>query len=188
MAGAKKSDQYAGIGSSAVEAKTGKGWADWLKRLDAAGCKEMNHKEIVAVVSKRYPRLGGWWVQMVTVGYEQAHGLREKHQKPTGYEIGVSKTVGVSVSKLYSAWKDARTRRLWLPGEKVTIRKANANKSMRITWSDGETDLDVNFYSKGRGKAQVAIQHGKLKNAKDAAKRKAYCGKRLADLKAHLEA
>lgn len=188
MAAAKVSDKFVGIGSEAVEAKTGKSWAAWLALLDKAGCKKKDHKEIVAVVKKCHATLGGWWVQMVTVGYEQARGLREKHQKPGGFEIGVSKTVGVSVGKPYSAWKDARTRRFWLPNEKVTIRKVTANKSIRITWSDGETHLDVNFCSKGRGKAQVAIQHRKLENAKDAAKKKAYWGKRLTDLRAHLEA
>lgn len=62
------------ISDEAVSARTGKTWGEWCKILDKARAKAMEHKEIVAILSKRYPKLGGWWTQMVTVGYEQARG------------------------------------------------------------------------------------------------------------------
>ena len=39
--------------------------------------------------------------------------------------------------------------------------KLRNNKSMRITWVDGTSHLDVYFYPK-REKTQVTINHGKL--------------------------
>ncbi len=184
----KPASKTAGMSDVAVRAKTGKTWPQWIKVLDAAGCRNMNHKEIVAVLTQKHRKMGGWWIQMVTVGYEQARGLREKHQKPGGYEIGVSKTIAVSVSKAFDAWRDARTRNRWLPGEAIEIRKATRNKSMRITWSDQKTSVDANFYAKGAGKCQIAVQHRKLTNARQAAAKKAFWAKALGRLKEILEA
>jgi hypothetical protein len=46
----------------------------------------------------------------------------------------------------------------------LTVRKATANKSIRIAWQD-DTSVDVYFYSKGSAKSQVAVQHNKLQNS-----------------------
>jgi hypothetical protein len=54
-----------------------------------------------------------------------------------------------------------KIRKTWLP-ESITIRKATANKSMRITWIDEVTHLNVDFYSKGELKSQVVVQHSKI--------------------------
>lgn len=187
MANQKTSSRTAGIGDEAVNARTGKTWAEWGKILDAAGGRKLNHKQIVAYLSEHYPKVGGWWTQMVTVGYEQSRGLREKHQKPGGYEISGSKTLAVPVARAFEAWKNDKLRQKWLPGEKITIRKAAANKSMRITWSDGTSSVSVNFYAKGDGRSQVAVQHGKLSSAKQAAAKKKYWADRLNRLKEMLE-
>ena len=124
---------------------------------------------------------------MVTVGYEQERGLRDKHEKPGGYEISVSKTIEVPVSTLYRSWSEKRARVRWLSDDDLAIRKATKDKSMRITWVDGKTSLSVYFYSKGRGKSQIVVQHGKLKTANAAAKMKKFWSKLLPELKELLE-
>jgi len=182
----KPSDTFGGIGSDAVLAATGKSWKQWLSLLDKEGAKKLTHREIVAVVHDRYG-IGPWWRQMVTVGYEQARGLRKKHQKPGGFSIGRSKTVAVPVSKLFDAWHNAKKRSAWLDGGPLAVRKATPNKSMRITWGDGETALTVNFYPKGASKAQVTVEHGKLSSAKQAEKMKTYWAKNLTRLQTMLE-
>jgi len=176
-----------GIGDAAVRAKTGKGWQQWFTILDRAGAPNMSHAEIAAYLHKRLG-LSGWWSQMVTVGYEQERGLREKHQKPSGYEISSSKTVAVSLATLYGAWQQERLRKRWLGATGLLIRKATSNKSMRITWTDGQTSLAVNFYSRGSGKSQVAVQHAKLADANAAERMKAYRAEALERLKKTLEA
>src|SRR5713226_4945160 len=53
------------IGDEALADRTGKTWREWLKILDAAGARKMDHKGIVAVLSKRYGPERGWWWQMI---------------------------------------------------------------------------------------------------------------------------
>ncbi len=186
MAKSKTNRRVAGISDDAVASATGKNWKQWLSVLDKAGAKRMNHKEIVAVVSDRF-EIGPWWRQMVAVGYEQARGLRVKHEKPGGFEISKSKTVDVPVSQLYAAWHDAKVRDLWLGEGPLVIRKATRNKCLRITWCDKKTSVEANFHAKGGGKAQVTVQHNKLSNAKRGEQMKEYWGKSLDRLKKTLE-
>ncbi len=172
---------------AAVQTKTGKNWQQWFEILDAAGARKMDHKGIVRVLNDRY-KVEPWWRQMVAVTYEQARGLREKHQKPGGYEISVSKTVASRLTDLFEAWTEEKTRRRWLRDHALTIRNATPHKSLRITWTDGVTHLDVNFYTKGDAKNLVVVQHGKLPDAKAAATMKAYWSEALGRLKRSLEA
>src|SRR4051794_29290724 len=147
-------DTAAGIGTDAVRAKTGKGWAEWFKLLDKAGAVEMNHTQIAAHL---HDALGctGWWSQMIAVGYEQGRGLRVKFQKCDGdFSGSASKTVGVPLADLYAAWTDAKVRRRWLPGAKFTVTTATPNKSIRMKWGD-DTRVEANFVAKGTGKSQV---------------------------------
>lgn len=173
-----------GIGSAAVEKATGKGWADWIAILDRDGAGAMTHREIAIHLHEKRG-VGDWWSQMVTVGYEQAKGRRQKHEKPGGFEISGSKTLAAPVAKVFAAFRDAGTRARWLPGETIEIRKATPGKSMRITWTDG-TSVSVNFYEAGPGKSKVSLQHGKLKDAKEAERRKSFWRDRLEAMKAVL--
>lgn len=172
------------MSDEAVEAKTGKTWSRWFKHLDAAGAKKMTHQEIVAHLREKHD-VRPWWTQMVAVTYEQARGLREVHEKPSGYEISVSRTIAAPVGRAFKAWTDENTRKKWLPPT-FSIRKSTTNKTIRITWSDG-TDVVAGFYPKGDGKCQVVAQHSKLKDAKAGAKMKEFWGDALDRLKDLLE-
>jgi uncharacterized protein YndB with AHSA1/START domain len=182
---AKTAKQSPRMSDEAVESKTGKTWSRWFKHLDAAGAKKMSHQEIVAHLVEDHG-IRPWWQQMIAVTYEQARGLREKHEKPEGFEISVSRTIEASVGKAFKAWTDEKTRKQWLPAN-LTIRKATANKSLRIVWEDGQTGLAVNFYPKGNSKSQVVAQHSKLPDAKGAAKMKKFWSQALDRLKALIE-
>jgi hypothetical protein len=151
------------MSDAAVRAKTGRDWKQWFSILDKAGAMKMSHKEIAEYL---YEKQGvpGWWSQMVAVTYEQERGLRDQHERPDGYSVSASKTLEVPISVLYKSWSDEKIRSKWLK-EKIAVRKATANKSMRITWHDG-THVDVYFYNKGAAKSQVAVQHGKLADSK----------------------
>lgn len=175
------------MSDAAVQAKTGKTWAEWFALLDAAGAKKMDHKQIVAVLNDQHA-VGPWWRQTVTVNYEQARGLRAKHETTTGFQVGASRTISASAGQLFKAWKDARTRARWLPETGLVIRKSTPDKSLRITWSDGATHLDVELYPKGETKTQVTIQHSKLPNAAAVTRYKAFWSAALDRLKAQLQA
>ena len=172
------------MSDEAVQAKTGKTWSRWFKHLDAAGAKKMTHQQIVAHLRDKHD-VRAWWQQMVSVTYEQARGLRDIHEKPSGYEISVSRTIAAPVNKAFKAWTDEKTRKLWLSAN-FSIRKSTTNKTIRITWGDG-TDVVSAFYPKGEGKCQVVAQHGKLKDARAGAKMKAFWSDTLDRLKELLE-
>jgi uncharacterized protein YndB with AHSA1/START domain len=184
-ASAKKGDNVAGISDAAVKEKTGKTWGQWCKLLDKDGAKKMSHKDIALLVSDKHG-VGPWWSQMVTVGYEQARGLRKKHETSRGWQASASKTVNAPLAVLYDAWEDAKLRARWLGRPAFTMRKKTANKSMRIAWAD-ETSVEVNFYAKGEGKSHVAVQHSKLKGEPEVLKAKKFWAGALDTLKERLE-
>jgi uncharacterized protein YndB with AHSA1/START domain len=181
-----KTSKAAGISDEAVTRATGKTWKQWFAVLDKAGARKMNHKSIAQYLNDHYD-FGSWWCQMVAVGYEQGTGLRQKHEKPGGFEISRSKVVDVPVAVLFKAWVSPAFRRQWFAEGPVKIRTTSTNKSLRMTWMDGAQVISVNFSEKGRTKSHVAVQHGKLPDAQAAEKMKAYWGKALQRLKAHLE-
>jgi len=178
-------EKVAGISSEAVKAKTGRRWEEWFAVLEAAGARQMKHQAIANYLYEQYA-MDGWWAQMVTVGYEQAHGLRDKHQQADGYNASISRVIQVPLEKLYAAWFDEGTREKWLPGTSMTVRKATPNKSMRILWDDG-TRIEVNFYEKGEVKSQVVVQHSKLPDASAVEEQKRFWSEALGRLKAMLE-
>jgi Activator of Hsp90 ATPase homolog 1-like protein len=178
----KKSTQdfaeRAGTSDLVVSAKTGRTWEEWVRLLDARGARSMIHRDIAAYL---YEEQGvpGWWAQTVTVGYERIRGLRDVGQRRSGeYEASKSKTLPVPLRKLFRAFTVARTREVWLPGVKWTVRSTVPDKSIRVTWDDG-TAVELYFVPKGREKTQVAVQHRKLRNKAQATKAKAYWGERL---------
>ena len=174
------------ISDAAVRARTGKTWQEWFEALDAAGARAMRHPEIVALLRQQFG-VSDWWGQMVAVGYEQAVLGRDRHQRSDGYQISASKTIKAPLERLYQAWTDETFRARWLPETPLAIRKATASRSLRLTWTDGRTSVEVLFSSKGHVRSQVAVQHGKLENAQQAAEMKDYWAERLAELKRLLE-
>lgn len=172
--------RLAGMSDETIKAKTGCTWEKWVYVLDKAGAMEMSHTAIAKLVHDKY-KIGSWWAQGVTVGYERIKGLRARGQRRDGkWEASKSKTFPVPVDELFEAWSSAKTRAKWLPGVKLAVRKATANKSIRITWPDG-SGVEVSFLSKGE-KSQVAVQHSKLTSKADADARKKFWGERLAAL------
>ena len=167
------------VGDEALKKRTGKTWAQWFAVLDKAGAKKMTHKEIVAWLGD-HSEMGGWWQQMVAVGYEQARGLRQKHEKPSGFDISKSRTLEVPVERAYDAFAEARLRSRWLR-EKVGVRTSHRDKSIRFTWSDG-TLVEARFYPKGADRTQVTVQHMKLADAKAAERMKGWWAESLGAL------
>lgn len=173
------------ISDEAVREKTGRTRAEWFEILDREGALEMPHGKIAELLHGKY-EVDGWWSQMVTVAYEQERGLREKHQKPNGYEISASKTLPVPIGTLFAAWQDETVRHRWLGDTGLTIRRATENRTIRITWSD-QTNVEAYFLAKGDAKSQVTVQHGKLPDAEAAARMKSWWAEALDRLRAELE-
>lgn len=173
------------MSDESVASATGKAWGAWFKLLDTAGAKQMTHQEITKHLSEKHS-VRPWWTQMIAVTYEQARGLRDKHEKPQGFEVSISRTMATPIGKAFKAWTDEKLRRQWLAA-KLEIRKATANKSLRVTWEDGQTSVAVALMAKAKDKTQVVAQHSKLPNAKAAAKMKKFWAEALERLKDFVE-
>ena len=149
------------VGDIAVKEATGRDWTEWARFLDQRDAATLTHREIVGIVEDC--GVGSWWSQMVAVTYEQMRGIRERHQKrDSTYSATVSKTINAPVEDVFAAWQTPRRRARWLRDDAITVRRATPPKSMRITWSDGTTHVDVGFFAKGKEKSQVAVEHSKL--------------------------
>jgi hypothetical protein len=163
-----------GISAAAVEKATGHAWDHWLGVLDAFDVKSNGHAAAAEFLAESHA-VKPWWSQMIVVGYEQARGLRQKHQTARGYSASASRTIGAPLAAVFAAWQPGTVEK-WFGDVSFTVRRQTLNKSLRITWSDG-TNVEVNFYDKSSGgmpKAQVAVQHDKLASAKGVAASKAF--------------
>jgi uncharacterized protein YndB with AHSA1/START domain len=175
----------AGMSDAAVQARTGRAWAEWVEVLDAIDATKLSHGEITKHLNEKLG-VDGWWAQMVTVGYERIRGLRDKGQRRGGgYEINKSKTYPVPVRRMFEAVSTPRGRKAWLPERGITVRKTTPDKTIRMTWSNG-TSVEFYFIDKGAAKSQVALQHRKLASKAEAEKMRKYWGERLDALAATL--
>ena len=193
MRPAPPSARAGGIGTDAVQKATGFGWDHWLSVLDSFDVKANGHKAAAEFLSREH-KLGDWWSQMIVVGYEQARGLRQKHQKTDGFSVSVSRTIEVGAARVFEAWSDELVRSRWLAGAWITIRRATAPKSLRLTWNAGEglpaepraTSVEVSIYAKGDARCQVAVQHNRLPSAADVERMRAFWTRAIEALRALL--
>lgn len=142
-----------GVSDDAVAAATGRNWKEWIAFLDALGAAEMGHKGIVALTAGPGGLSNGWWQQMVTVGYEQARGLRVVGQTSgADFQIGVQKTLPVPSGTAWTLLSERPGRDVWLgktpslefrkgeeyrteEGHQGQIRSCVPEERVRLTWS-----------------------------------------------------
>ena len=176
-------------GDAAVRAATGKDWNEWLTLLDAAGAanRALDHQQIWDLAMQSLPGAAGWWGQMVSVGYERARGLREKHETSAGdYQATLSKTLPVPLFAAYAAWADESLRRNWLKAPGLDFTKLNAGKNIRARWPGGPL-LDIRFNASGPDKCQVVVDTMKLADAEAVKEAKAYWQAQFERLQAYLQ-
>src|SRR5688500_14253464 len=113
--------------------------------------------------------------------------MRKKVQRADGYCVSVSRTFQAPVAAAYKAWATPAARKKWLAPDELTVRTASDEKSIRATWGDAGTAVDVNFYAKGDGKCQVSVEHRKLKTEAHAGRVKRAWAEAMERLRAQLE-
>jgi hypothetical protein len=166
MAGKGQAAAYVpSMADAAVKAKTGKDWKGWFAVLDKAKAAKLPHREIAALLHEEH-RVPGWWCQMVTVEYERARGLRTRHETASGYSVSVTKTLPAGLPALYAVVADAKKRARWFPKGRFVASSLTKDKYVRGSWN-GAARLEIGFYAKGEGKAQIAVQVNKLAKKDD---------------------
>ncbi len=145
-----------------IKTRTGKDWDQWFAALDKAGAAGLDHKGIVGVLHGKM-KVGPWWGQMIAVSYERARGIRAMNQKCDGeFSVSVSKTLPVDLSMLYEAVADEKQRAKWFPKGALKVSSQTKDKYFRGAWGTKGARLEIGFYAKGDGKAQIALQVNKL--------------------------
>ncbi len=177
--------KLAGMSDEAVEAKTGRAWAGWVRVLDDAGATSMKHKEIATLLREQH-EVSAWWAQSVTVAYERIRGLRDVGQRRGGgYDANKSKTLPVPVATLYAAFSAAK-RRQWLADIELEVSTSSKDKSIRFRGPE-DTRVEVYFWEKGPEKSQVQLQQRGLADAAAVERAKAFWGEQMASLAAFLK-
>ncbi|HTP76855.1 MAG TPA: hypothetical protein VMJ73_07725 [Rhizomicrobium sp.] len=168
-----------------IAARTGKDWDAWFTALDKAGAAKLDHKGIVAVLNRKI-KAGPWWGQMIAVSYERARGIRAANQKCDGaFSVSVTKVMPVGLSELFAAATDETRRKKWFPPGRFEETSRTKDKYWRGKWKK-DARLEVGFYAKGTGKAQIALQANKLSGAAAVEAERAAWKKALERLKASL--
>ncbi len=129
----------------------------------------------------------GWWAQTVALQYELARGLGARHQTATGYSASVSKTVPTSLVRLYEMTASPARRRAWFPRGAFEPSSQTRNKYLRGAWNK-TARLEVGFYAKGPGKAQIALAVNRQATSADVEVQRSAWRKALDKLAALLEA
>jgi hypothetical protein len=178
-----KSKPKAIMTDAAIKARTGKDWMTWFAALDKAGAAKLDHRAI-AKLAREEMGAGAWYGQMVAVSYERARGLRAMNQKCDGeFSVSITRVIDAPLSKLYAAaTKDLAG---WFPKGAFEETSRTKDKYWRGKWKSGR--LEVGFYAKGTGRAQIALQSNKLPDEASVEKERALWKKAIDRLQAIVE-
>ena len=147
------------ISEAKVKEATGRGWMGWFVILNLMDAVSKPHKAVAKELKEKYGA-PSWWAQMITVEYERARGGRKKNERAGGtYAVNVTKVMPVSLSKLFAA--ATSKRKDWFPPGAFEETSKTKDKYWRGKWKSGRK-LEFGFYAKGDGKAQIALEIGKL--------------------------
>lgn len=177
------------ISNESIKAKTGRGWAEWIKVIDGLGGADMTHKEIVQKLYEKSLGTNGWWRQSITVGYEKIKGRRVLGQTADqGFEVGVHKTLPVERDELWEFLLSRQGLKLWLgtleelilerkqpyktaEDTEGEVRTFKESEFIRMTWQPRgrrtPTTLQIRMNSTGENKTRFSFHHEKLEDPKD---------------------
>jgi hypothetical protein len=176
-------------GDEALRAATGKDWGEWFALLDAAGAaaRSLDHAKIWDLAMQALPPSAGWWGQMVSVGYERARGLRERHETSSGdFQATFSRTLPVPLFAAFAAWADEALRGRWLDAPGFGVTKINAGRNIRARWPDGRL-LDIRFDATGPEACRIVVDTMKLADAEAVREAKTFWQEQLDRLRSYLQ-
>lgn len=164
---------------------TGRERDAWYGLLDDAGAPTWGHTAIARWLVSEHG-VDGWWAQSVTVGYEQARGLRAPGQRPDGtFEASVTKTLRASAPQVWPYLAEGSERSRWL---ETTWPVLGVTEGKSVRFRAGEAErvllaLDVlPDGADGTPRVRVTAAETRLADAARAAQAKQQWRERLACL------
>ncbi len=147
------------VGDEAVLGATGRGREEWFDLLDAAGATGWKHRDIATWLVREH-RVDPWWSQNVTVGYEQARGIRRPGQRQDGtYEASVTRTVALEKTQALRALAAVVTGELDV--EPLALNLDAKHPTARFPLEGGEYVLASSSDRPG-GKASIGLVWGRM--------------------------
>lgn len=191
------------VPSVSVQKHTGKNWDQWIRLLNQAGAVNLSHKEIVSFLVKKY-KLGPWWSQGVTTGYEIAIGRKVMGQNSKGeLSLTSSRTFPVNEKKMWKILLSSQGLDCWLKpiskfqlkpgftfeaenGVYGEVRTFKEFKRARIKWQDTDwpkpSIVQIMLVPRKNNKCILVFQHEKLMNGRIKNSIRDYWKKALVDL------
>ena len=147
------------VGDDAVREATGQARDEWFARLDAAGATAWKHRDIATWLVREH-QVDPWWSQNITVGYEQARGIRSPGQRQDGtYEASVTRTVALEKTAALRALAVVVTRELDV--EPLALNVEAKHPTARFPLDGGEFVLASSSERPG-GKASIGLVWGRM--------------------------
>ena len=139
---------------------TGRSPGDWFALLDAKGAIGWAHPEIARWLGASFPDVSGWWVQAITVRFEQERGGRLPGQMADGtFTVSMSRTVDGAPDSILDAAIDCVRAILGAPP--ASVRRATKSPTARWKIPDGGTLL-VSLTLRPNERVQVTITHSRI--------------------------
>src|SRR5690554_4366667 len=149
------------ISDDKLVSATGLTRAAWHELLDAADATTWTHTQIATWLRETHD-VDGWWAQGLTVGYEQARGMRVPGQQPDGtFSTSASKTIDRSQADALELAIEAYSAAAG--SAPATISRTAKHPAARWKLADGTTVLAT--VSPGGAKSRVVLTHSKLDSA-----------------------
>lgn len=147
------------ISDEKLLAATGKPRAEWHELLDAASASTWKHTQIATWLREKHD-VDGWWAQGITVGYEQAKGMRLPGQLADGtFTTSASKTVdqpaGGALDLAIEAYSHAAG------SEPSSVSREAKHPTARWKLADG-TDVLATISPVAGDKSRVTLTHLKV--------------------------
>lgn len=187
--------------NEACKEATGKTLDEWIKYLEDNPDLAAKRREAIRNMYDQMSRTDIWWPTTIFVEYERKHGKTKKDGLLDGYTICATKTIAASVPDLYNAWTSDKSEQ-WYgtfnseetekghedeSGNFANATRMRENKDLRYLWHTAgcphQTQADVVFDDKGKGKTLITITHSKIQTREEADGLRAAWGEALNRLK-----
>lgn len=173
-------DRVAHVSNTSVLKHTGKSWNQWIEILDRLGARALVHKEIAAVLKKKY-KLTLWWQHEVATGFEVHIGRKLPGRNAKGlFSMTVTKSLLHDQKRVWTYLKSAAGIDVWLkPMSKLIlapknsfeveggifgeVRTLKAPSRVRLSWQEVDwqkpTYLQILIVPRPKQKCLLIFQH-----------------------------
>lgn len=194
------------VTDAACKADTGRTQLEWYAVLDAFGGPDKGRRELGNHLYETH-KVDPWWSATINIGYEAAHGLKEKDGRAKGYTICATKSIKATPDACYAQFASAGALDGWLgaghvldfseggslgnaDGNQAAVRKLSPGKTIRLVWQQAgaapDTPVEVKFQPSA-AKTTVMVTHERLQTREEADGFRRAWGEALERLKARIE-